>query len=119
MDGIRVQPLDIEFLDGGERLRRIAVVKHLIEPALANGFEDQTMLLAQNLFLLLISEIWALGLVGVRGGTFADAAAADEDLSLQQQVRLAGLALHVVNRVLVLDVRIEAKDHAFGGYQCQ
>ena len=105
------QPLNIEFLDRSQRLRRLPFVEYLLKLSIANGIEDNPVLLAQNFFLFLIGEAWALGLFCIRGCAFTDTASADENLCLQEHVGLAGLALHVVNRVLVLDVGIKAKDH--------
>ena len=43
--------------------------------------------------------------------SFSNAAPFDEYLRLQQALAFAGFALHVVDRVLLLDVGIKAKDH--------
>ena len=51
------------------------------------------------------------GLLGVGGRVFADAAPADEDLRLQQEVVRARLALHVIDGIGVLDIGIESKNH--------
>src|SRR5207302_1744601 len=114
VDGLRVQQLNIQLLDRRQGLRSISAVKHLFQATIANCVENQPMLLAQDLFFLLVGEVRALRLVGVRGGAFADAASANKDLCLQKQVGFTGLALDVVNRVLVLNVSIKAKDHILG-----
>ena len=75
------------------------------------------MLIPQNRLFFLVGKVWALRLFGVGGGAFADAASAHEHLRLQQEVALSGLALHVIHGVFVLDVGIEAKDHADLRYQ--
>src|SRR5205807_2014329 len=76
-----------------------------------DGVEHQAVLLAQDLFLLLVGEAGALRLLPVGSGTLANAPSADEDLGLEKQIGFAGLALHVIDRVFVLNVGIEAKDH--------
>ncbi len=48
----------------------------------------------------------------VRNGALPDALASNEDLCLQQVLAFAGFALHVVGRVFVANVGVEAKDHA-------
>jgi hypothetical protein len=69
------------------------------------------MLFAQLLLFLRISELSIGPVRRVGRGLLADAAPADEDLGLQQALAFAGFALHVVNRIYVLDVGIEAKNH--------
>jgi len=69
------------------------------------------MLVAELLLFLGIAETGLGGGGGIGDRLLADAAAADEDLGLEQFFALAGLTLHVVNGVAVLDVGIEAKNH--------
>ena len=56
--------------------------------------EHQAVLLAQDLLFFLVGEVRALRLVGVGSGALANAAAAHEDLGLQQHLALAGPADH-------------------------
>src|SRR5438067_1899856 len=109
---MRVQPVNFKFLDRRQRFRRVTLVKNLLETTFANRIQHQPMLLPQNLFLLLVGEMRAVRLFAIRGCAFADTASFYEDLCLQQEIRFSRLALHVVNRVLVLNVGIEAKNHA-------
>jgi hypothetical protein len=69
------------------------------------------MLVAQDLLFLLVGEAGLGSFVGVGNGALADTSSADEDLRLQKQFVLPRFALDVVDRVLVLDVGIEAKNH--------
>src|SRR5215475_4374938 len=112
MYGVRVQPLDVEFLLGGQALVRLAVVEYLFQLPVPDGVKDEAVLIAQNSFFLLIGEIRALGLISVWRRPLADTAALHEDLGLQQQVGFPRLTLYVIDGVFVLDVGIEAKDHA-------
>src|SRR5690242_6693057 len=70
------------------------------------------MLFSQDLFFLLVGKVGALGLICVWRCALTDAAPADKDLGLEQQVCFARFTLHVVDGVLVLDVGVEAKNHA-------
>src|SRR5258707_925176 len=69
------------------------------------------MLVAQNVLLLLIAEVRLGGTGGVGGSTLADATSAHEYLGLQQKLALAGFALHVVHRIVVFHIGVEAEDH--------
>ena len=69
--------------------------------------EDQAVLVAQAVLFLLVGKT-AGQLVSVGGRPFADAAAADEHLGLQQKLAFAGLALHVVDGVALHDVGVKA-----------
>src|ERR1700692_1326608 len=69
------------------------------------------MLLSQDLLLLLIGEAGLGSVFRIGRGTLADAASADKDLGLQETVAFARFALHVVHRVIVLHIGIEAKNH--------
>ncbi len=66
------------------------------------------MLVAELLFLL---RITIPGRGGVGDGFFPDAAAAHEDLSLEELFALARFALHVVDGIAMFDVGIKAKNH--------
>jgi hypothetical protein len=68
------------------------------------------VLIAQAKLLLLVGEA-ACQLVAIRAGAFPDAAATDEYLGLQQQLAFTGLALHVVDSVTLLDIRVKAENH--------
>src|SRR5216683_2304329 len=69
------------------------------------------MLIAQQLFLLGIAELPLGRRRGIRNGFLPHATAAHEDLRLQQKLAFARFALHVVNRLTVLYVSIEAENH--------
>ena len=83
----------------------------IIQAAIADGVQHQAMLIAQAVFFLLVGEA-AGQLVPVGSRPFADTAATHEYLGLQQQLAFAGLALHVVDGVALLDVGVKAKNHA-------
>jgi hypothetical protein len=51
-------------------------------------------------------------LVSVGGRALSDAATTHEYLGLQQKFAFAGLALHVVDGVALLDIRVKAENHA-------
>src|SRR5208337_3691518 len=52
----------------------------------------------------------------IGNGAFANAAAANEDLGLEELFAFAGFALHVIDRVLVANVGVKAKDHLGSGF---
>ena len=79
--------------------------------SIADSVEHQAVLVAQAVLFLLVGKA-AGQLVSVGRGPLADAAAADEHLGLQQKLALAGLALHVVDGVALLDIRVKAENHA-------
>ena len=70
------------------------------------------MLIPKNLLFLLISEPSRSPLVGVRGGALPYAPSFHKHLGLQQQLVFTRFTLHVINRVAMFHVGIEAKDHA-------
>src|SRR4029077_2992627 len=111
MDGTGIQPLHIQFFDGGKGFRGVALVEDLFELAIADGVENQAVLITQDLFLLLIAKTAPGHLVGVGSGALADAAPAHEDLGLQEQLSLTGFALHVIDGITVLYIGIEAENH--------
>src|SRR4029077_3273213 len=84
----------------------------VLDPALANGIEDEPVLVAQDLFFLLIGEIAFGDLLGVGSRSFADTTAAHEDLGLQNQLIFPSLALHVVDRVALFYICVKAENHA-------
>jgi hypothetical protein len=80
--------------------------------AIADRIEHQAVLVAQAVLLLLVGK--APGqLVPIRARPFSDAATTDKHLSLQEQLAFAGLALHVIDGVTLLDIRVKAENHAF------
>src|SRR6266849_2081126 len=79
--------------------------------AIADGIEHQAVLVAQAQLFLLVGKT-SRQLVSVWAGAFPDAAATHEYLSLQEEFAFAGLALHVVDGVALLDIRIKAENHA-------
>jgi hypothetical protein len=79
--------------------------------SIANGIEHQAVLIAQDLLLLVVGKASFRHLLCVRGGSFPHAAAAHENLSLQQQLTFTGFTLHVEDRVIVLYVGIETENH--------
>ena len=83
----------------------------LIEFPFPNGIEHETMLLAQLLFFLRVPELDFGRLAGIRRGLFAHAAAAHENLRLQQTFAFTRFTLHVVDGVAMLHIGIEAKNH--------
>jgi len=87
------------------------VLAILLQSPFADGFQYKAMLLPKDVLFPLVCEVRALRLVGVRGGTLPDAASANEDLGLKKKIAFASLALHVVDRVVVFDIRVEAKNH--------
>ncbi len=111
MDGFRIKPLNVEFLLRGQALGGLALVEDVRQKTVADGVENQPVLIAENLLLLLIGKARLLRLLGVRSGALANATSADKHLGLQQHLAFARLALHVVDSVFVLDVGIEAKNH--------
>ena len=68
------------------------------------------MLRLQQLMDRLGGELRLRDLPRIRHRMFAHALAFHKDQRLQQQVILAGLALHVVNHVALLHVRIESEN---------
>ena len=72
------------------------------------------MLIAQNLFFLRIAEVTLGGSVRIRGSPLAYAPPANKHLSLQQMLALAGLTLHMVDRVPMFYVGVETKNHVLG-----
>src|SRR5579864_228442 len=111
VDGMRVQPLNLNLFDLRQGFWGLAL-ENLFQPAFADSIQDQAVLLAENLLFLLVGKVGTLGLLRVWSGALADAASLHEHLRLQQQVGFAGLALNVIDRAVVLDVGIEAKNHA-------
>src|SRR5581483_8392448 len=85
--------------------------------AIADCIENQPVLVTQYLLLLLVGDSLRTRF-SIGGRAFTNAAATHEDLRLQQQFALTRFALHVVDRVLVLDVSIEAENHALVWFQC-
>src|SRR5207302_5021200 len=71
----------------------------------------QAMLVAELLLLLGIAETGLGGRVGIGDCFLAYASATHEDLRLKQFLALARLALHVVDGVAVLHIRVKSKDH--------
>ena len=113
---LRVEPLDFQFFYS-RQIFRLGLIKNIVELAFADRVQNQPMLLAEQLLFLNIFE-WTFGRFrSVGGGFLADAAAADEDLRLQEQIALARLALHVVDRVHMLHIGIEAENHKGSGKQ--
>jgi hypothetical protein len=53
---IGVGPLQIELLHGGECFRGFATIEDVLETIFANGIKDEPMLIAEELFLVLISK---------------------------------------------------------------
>lgn len=109
VDGLGIQPLHLELFDGRERFRFLAV-ENTIELAFADRVQHVPVLFAEQLLLLLVGLSLA-GRGGVGNRLLADAASTDKNLGLQQQLALSSFALHMVNRVRVLDVGIKAKNH--------
>ena len=91
--------------------RSAAYLEDFFEPVLADGVDNLLVLGLEQLVHLLVGEAGLADAIGIGNGLLADAAALDEDLGLQQLVVAAGLALHVVDRVLVANVGVEAEDH--------
>src|SRR6185369_13158180 len=106
-----VQPLHVELFDRSQRLGRVALVEDVIQMAVTDRVEDQAMLVAQAVLFLLVGKT-SRQLVSVGSRALADAATANEHLGLQQKLALAGLALHVVDGVALLNVGVKAEDHA-------
>src|ERR1039458_2880085 len=102
--------MHVQLLDGCQTLRRLSVQNALQLP-IPDSVEHQAMLIAQYLFLLLIAKAALGGCVRVGSGPFPNTPPANKDLCLQQTLALAGFALHMVNRVRMLYVRVEAKNH--------
>src|SRR5277367_4101624 len=98
MHGAGVKPMNIKFFNSGESLGRDAFVENALHAAVADGVEDKPMLVAQDLLFLLVGEAGLGGFVGIGNGALANAASANEDLRLQQQLVLPSFALDVVNR---------------------
>src|ERR1051326_8688585 len=111
MDRLGVEPLHVQFFDRGERLWSFSLVEDIIDVPIADRVEHHAVLVAQNLFLLLVGESGLSSLVGIGSRALADAASAHEDLRLQEKFVLTRLTLHVKNRILMLDIGIEPKDH--------
>jgi len=109
VDRLGVEPLHFELLDSGECFRFLAV-EDAIELAFPDRIEHVPVLFAEQLLFLLVSLSLA-GRGGIGNCFLADAASTDKNLRLQQQLALSSFALHMVNRVRVLDVGIKAKNH--------
>ena len=69
------------------------------------------MLFPQLLLFLRVPELRFSGFGGIGSRFLANAAAAHENLGLQKEFPFTRLALHVIDRVAVLDVGIEAENH--------
>jgi hypothetical protein len=110
VDGIGIEPFDVELSGGSENLG-LGAVKNRFQATLANRIQHGTMLVAQNLFFLGVAESRRRGHGGIGGCLLANAAAAHKNLGLEQKVGLACLALHVVNGFPALDIGIKAEDH--------
>src|ERR1019366_1912892 len=87
------------------------MVEDVVEFSFANRVEHQSVLLTEQLLFLGVSGLCFAVLAGVGSGLLADAAATHEDLGLQQEFAFTRFALHVVDRVAVLHVGIEAENH--------
>jgi len=106
-----VGPLQIERLDPGQSFRRFAFIENGVQLAFPDRIEHFAVQIAQHSFSLLI--LVSFGLAGtIRDGPLADAPALDKNLRLQQLLALACLALHVVDGVVVPNIRVETEDHA-------
>ena len=96
--------------------RRTHGTEHLVQAAVARGFDHFTMLLAEQLMELVFDRAWLKEHLVVGSGSLADAAAAHEYLGFQQALAIARFTLDVVKGVVVFNGRIEAEDH--GGAPC-
>jgi hypothetical protein len=70
------------------------------------------VLVAEDLFLLLVRKISARDLFRVGGGFFPDATASDKHLSLQNEFVFARFTLHVIDGVALFYISIETENHA-------
>ena len=64
------------------------------------------------LFFVLVGEIPLGQSLGVRSGSFPDAAATHKHLGLQDELVFPSFTLHVVDRVALLHIGVEAKNHS-------
>ena len=87
------------------------MVQHALQLPFPDRIQHQSVLLAQFVLFLGVSESAFSGFAGVRFGPFSNTAAANEHLRLQQKLPFAGFTLHVIDGVVMLDVGIEAKNH--------
>ena len=110
MHRLGIEPLHVQFFRAREILR-FGLIQNAVQLPFPDRVQHQPMLLAQLVLFLRVPEPGLGRLAGVGLGPFANAPAADKDLRLQQKIRLARLALHVVNRVLMLYVSVEAENH--------
>ena len=110
MHRLGIQPLHVQFFRASEILR-FGLIQNAVQLPFPDRVQHQPMLLAQFVFFLCITESRLGRLAGVRLRPLANAPASNKDLRLQQKIRLTRLALHVVNRVLMLYVSIEAENH--------
>jgi hypothetical protein len=69
------------------------------------------VLVSQLLFFLRISKAGVGRGIRVGNSLFADTPAAHEYLSLEQSLALARFTLHVIDRIVVLYIGIEAENH--------
>ena len=87
------------------------MVQNVVQLPFPDRIQNQAVLLAELLLFLRIAEL-DFGRFGSIGrGSLADAASAHKNLCLEQQIAFTRLALHVINRVHVLHIGIEAENH--------
>src|SRR5437588_11490193 len=113
MNRIGIYPLQIEFFNTGQRLRRVALVENAFQLAIPNRIQDHAVLVAKHLFLLLIVESALRQSLRIRSSAFADAPPPHEYLCLQDLLAFARFTLHVINRAFVFYVRIETENHEY------
>src|SRR5271167_4020896 len=103
--------MHIEFFRGGQLFRRFLLIENRIELAVANRVKHQAMLIAQDLFLLLVGKAAAGGLFGIGSSPLANTTATNEHLGLEKKLAFASLALYVEDRIIVFNVRVETENH--------
>ena len=69
------------------------------------------MLFPQQVLFLFIGKGSLVGPVGIGRRPLTNAASPNKDLRLKYEVTLAGFALDVINRVLMLNIGIETENH--------
>ena len=111
MNRLSINPFQVQFLDGGQYLGTLALVENALQLPFPDGIEHVAVLVAEQGFLLLVRKQRISGAVGVRSRPFSDATAPHKHLGLEQKLRLAGFALHVVHSIAVLHVGVEPENH--------
>jgi hypothetical protein len=105
-----ILPLHIKLFDAGQSLA-FRFIQNALQLTIFNRFQNQSMLIAQELLFLMIAKTSLGGGGRVGNGFLAYTSSPDEDLGLKQFFTLARFALHVIDGVNVLYVGVESKNH--------